>query len=244
MTESKKFFNLKYWDERLYPAPASRDPVVGFLERMGELIGPGMSVLDIGAGAGERSLYDYKSKCERMVGVDVDPRVVDNPLLHEGVQANANSLPFQDNQFDLAFSVYVLEHVDQPEVFCREVARVLKPGGQYWSITPNKIHYVPMVAALTPTRFHKWLNSKRGRDTEDTFPTCYKLNSKKDLRHHFGNVGMAEVEISMVEVRPNYLAFTLPTFLIGAAYERVVNATELLSGFRVNFVCGFQKQKN
>jgi hypothetical protein len=103
------------------------------------------------------------------------------------------------------------------------------------------MHYVPLVAVVTPTKFHKWLNEKRGRDSDDTFPTWYRLNSPSQFRKNFGDASMHEVEITSVEVRPNYLAFALPLFLIGAAYERVVNSSRLFSPIRVNFVCGFQK---
>ena len=42
-----------------------------------------------------------------------------------------------DREFDLAVSVEVLEHVEEDELFVREVARVLKPGGFFLMTTPN-----------------------------------------------------------------------------------------------------------
>lgn len=236
--------SIKYWDTKLYPLSEQRDPCVAFIKRISRQIRPDSSVLDIGAGAGERNSYEFRGHCKQMIGVDVDPRVTENPLLDEGVQADANHLPFDDARFDIAFSIYVLEHVEDPISFCSEVARVLKSGGEFWAITPNRIHYVPLIARLTPTRFHKWLNKKRGRDADDTFPTLYRLNSPSALRKHFRAAGMEEIEIACVEFRPNYLGFTLPTFLIGAAYERIVNSSQLFSRFRVNYLVGFRKTKS
>ncbi len=42
-----------------------------------------------------------------------------------------------DSQFDIAVSVEVLEHVEEDELFVREIARVLKPGGIFLMTTPN-----------------------------------------------------------------------------------------------------------
>jgi SAM-dependent methyltransferase len=237
----KTMLSVRYWDEKLYPTPETRDPVIGFLEKIGKRIRPDQVVLDIGAGAGELNAYDFKGRCKEMIGVDLDPRVSDNPLLDRGICCDANKLPLPDASVDFVFSVYVLEHVEDAPGFSAEVARVLKPGGEFWSITPNRLHYVPIMASLTPTKFHKWVNEKRGRDSDDTFPTYYRLNAPSHFKQHFGGAGMEKIEVTSVEVRPNYLRFALPLFLLGAAYERIVNSTDLLSRIRVNFIAGFRK---
>lgn len=43
--------------------------------------------------------------------------------------ASALTLPFPDNTFDLAWSIWVLEHIEQPERMLAEMRRVVKPGG-------------------------------------------------------------------------------------------------------------------
>jgi 2-polyprenyl-3-methyl-5-hydroxy-6-metoxy-1,4-benzoquinol methylase len=42
-----------------------------------------------------------------------------------------------DEEFDMVVSVEVLEHVEEDDLFVREVARVLKPGGAFLMTTPN-----------------------------------------------------------------------------------------------------------
>jgi SAM-dependent methyltransferase len=39
------------------------------------------------------------------------------------------SLPFKDQEFDIVYSISVLEHIDKPDNSIIEIARVLKPGG-------------------------------------------------------------------------------------------------------------------
>lgn len=45
-------------------------------------------------------------------------------------------LPFRDDSFDAVFSLAVLEHVRNPFLCAREIARVLKPGGQLYCVVP------------------------------------------------------------------------------------------------------------
>jgi SAM-dependent methyltransferase len=162
-------------------------------------------------------------------------------LLDEGHVADAGSLPFQDGRFDLAFSIYVLEHLAQPQQFAAEIGRVLKPGGLFLAVTPNAYHYLPIIASLTPHGFHRWYNKRRGRAEDDTFPTYYRMNTRRKLARVFGAAGFKVERMSTIEVQPNYLKFSTPSFLIGAAYERIVNATDWLSALRVCIIGVFQK---
>lgn len=50
--------------------------------------------------------------------------------------ATAENLPFRDGELDFVWIFDVLEHVADPEVVLREVARVLKPGGGFHLVLP------------------------------------------------------------------------------------------------------------
>ncbi len=54
------------------------------------------------------------------LGLPVDGRVVD-----------AETMPFEDNSFDLVVGHAVLHHIPDLELSLREVVRVLKPGGRF-----------------------------------------------------------------------------------------------------------------
>ena len=234
--------SVQAWRERLYPDPVLRDPVARFRRALDRHVRPDAHVLDVGAGAGAESPYDLKGRVARLVGIDLDPRVGRNPLLDAGLPASVDQLPFRDGTFDLAFSIYVLEHIARPERLAAEIHRVLKPGGHFVALTPSRFHYVSLIASCTPTRFHRWLNAKRGRAPEDTFPTQYKLNSRGQLQRHFGAAGFDLAGFEAFEVQPNYLTFSTPTYLLGAAYERIVNAFDSLAALRVNFIGTLRKR--
>jgi SAM-dependent methyltransferase len=80
-------------------------------------------VLDIGAGTGY--LQDV---VENYVGLDISPtaaRYYHKPF----IEASATDMPIPDNDFDLIWSVWVLEHVPNPEQALTEMRRVVKDGG-------------------------------------------------------------------------------------------------------------------
>ncbi|OHB69064.1 MAG: hypothetical protein A2V70_11545 [Planctomycetes bacterium RBG_13_63_9] len=119
--------------------------------------------------------------------------------------------------------------------------RILKPGGCFLAMTPNFSHYIALIASVTPTWFHKWYNSLRGVEEEDTFPTFYRMNTKRALVRAFAGAGLELGWVRRLEAQPNYLILTVPTFLIGALYERTVNSTDLLSPLRSVIFCRFVK---
>jgi SAM-dependent methyltransferase len=226
---------------RFYPAAVRWDPVAQFVERLYSVVAPTDRVLDLGAGAGELNGYALKGRVRQIVGTDVDPRIASNRLLDAGVSADVYALPFRDASFDVVFSIYVLEHIDRPHALTSEIGRVLRPGGVCLVLTPNIFHYVTAASRLTPTPFHRWVNQRLGRAADDTFPTCYKLNSHRALERQFGRAGLETVGIDAIEVPPNYLTFSPIAYLLGIGYERLVNSTPLLSSMRVNLIGVFRK---
>jgi SAM-dependent methyltransferase len=199
------------------------------------------SVLDIGAGAGIVSQMSFKGIARHMCGVDPDVRVVQNPYLDDGRVGVGESIPWPDNTFDLAISDNVLEHLTDPEKVLAEVYRVLKPNGVFLAKTPNKWHYVPLIARLTPLWFHRKVVSWRGRKGEDVFPTQYRANTRGDISLHASRAGLYLERIDFIDGRPEYLRFSFPTYLLGYLYERMVSRINALRHFRVVLIVKLRK---
>jgi len=195
-------------------------------------------VLNLGAGP---ATNDVRTICKgdvgELIGADIDPIVLTNPELDQAVVIENDVLPFSDSSFDLVFSNYVLEHVERPSQFLREVHRVLRPGGHFFFRTPNIYHYATIIARITPHWFHKAIaNSARGlsEDAHEPWSTFFRLNSRRRIRRAAQEASFKFVELQMVEGHPSYLMFHMIPFLLGVSYERCVNSHESFCGLRSN----------
>ena len=170
-----------------------------FFARVNALLRKDMTVLDFGAGRGiwaeiesgfKLDLTTLKSKCKRLIGADVDPVVLDNPVVDEAVVLPADgSIPLPDGSIDMVVSWAVFEHLTDPARAAGELHRILRPGGWICAWTPNRWSYVSVGARLIPNRFHarvlRYVHPTSRRQECDVFPTFYKLNTLRELRRHF-----------------------------------------------------------
>jgi len=225
---------VSYLDRTFYPDFSANWDDQLFREFVLAHIDPTMAVLDLGAGAGVVQQMNFRGIAAHVCGVDPDPRVASNPYLDEGRVGRGESIPYEDASFDLVFAANVLEHLVDPDAVFTEVRRVLKPGGRFLFKTPNRTHYMPLVARSTPLWFHKIANRWRGRPSgDDFFPTTYRANRRQDLARIAETSGMSMEDLRYVEGRPEYLRMSFPTYLVGLVYERLVNQWNLLARFRI-----------
>jgi len=230
--------SIEELDRRYYPGYV--DEHVRFDALIRRYLRPGMAVLDAGAGRGVMYPNDYGEIATRMAGADTDPAVLENTSLTDAVVADLASLPYADAAFDLVYSKYVFEHLDRPLDVMRELRRVMRPGAHLLVHTPNRWHYVALLATLTPTSFHAWYQARRGRPEIDTFPTRYRANDTKALERLAMASGFRVVSVELIETKPDYLYFSPIAYRAGIAYERTVNRWEGLSRFRVQLVADLE----
>jgi len=209
------------------------DGTVRFYARVHALIEPDDVVLDVGCGRGQRSrtasrfrheLIHVGSRAAHVIGIDVDPAAAVNPLVSEfRLIEDTARWPVDDASVDLIVSDYVLEHVDDPDGFFREVVRVLRPGGTFCARTPNKNGYVGLASRAIPNRFHARVVGRVqvSRDEEDVFPTFYRANTASALRRLLRRHGMSGV-VMRAEAEPNYFRFSPLLYRIGARLSPLI----------------------
>ncbi|MEL7691455.1 class I SAM-dependent methyltransferase [Citromicrobium bathyomarinum] len=171
---------------------------IEFYTRINALVNENSVVLDYGAGRGAqidtervpyvRHLKTLKGRVKHLEGCDIDETVMGNPFLNSAkVFQPEKPLPYGDNTFDVIYSSWVLEHVADPAQVARELLRVLKPGGYFCAITPNKFGYISLASRLAGNVNHTALLRKiqPERLEHDVFPTFYRMNTRGALSKAF-----------------------------------------------------------
>lgn len=215
------------------------DGTTEFHELCASRIRVGSTILEIGAGP-TNSTSAFLARLGDNHGLDVDPVVRTNTALRSATVLAGTAYPFPDGSFDACVSDYVVEHLEQPELHLSEVRRVLKPSGVYVFRTPNRHHYVAVVSRHTPYWFHRLVANRVRRlpaEAHEPHPTYYRLNDPRAIRIESDKLGLGVEHLGMIEKEPSYGMGSRLLFLMGLAYERLVNSTDRLSWLRANVFC-------
>jgi len=116
------------------------------------LMGPlsGKSLLDLGAGLGESSVY-FAQRGARVTVVDISPQMVETALSlgrrHnvelEGIVSVAENLNLPCAAYDIVYAANTIHHVQNRPLLFEQVSRALKPGGMFFSYDP--LAYNPVI---------------------------------------------------------------------------------------------------
>jgi SAM-dependent methyltransferase len=203
------------------------------------------NVLEIGCGDGRI----YRQLCGlgyagAYCGIEVADYIIQlNRQRHPATDwrcANAYEIPFEDDSFELCFSLYVLEHLVYPERALREMLRVLVPGGRLVLVFPDfveagrlasqKLGFSPVGSASQKLRSGKFLDA-----LASLFDSRVRL--RKALK-----CAVAKYGPFPVNTRP--LCLSYPD-IIGAdvdavyiASKREVHDWARAHGHRVEYPCG------
>lgn len=136
-TEDNLRTRLSVW----HPTRDGRDPATVALDEIRDLK-PGR-VLEVGCGIGAFAarVLDALPGVD-LVATDQSPRFVDLTAAR-GVPARLagiESLPFEDDAFDLVAAMWMLYHVPDLQRGLAEVRRVLRPGGTFVAVTNGDHH--------------------------------------------------------------------------------------------------------
>lgn len=116
--------------------------ITRFVERCAHKIPPGSSILD--AGAGECVYKKFFAHCDYKA---VDSGVGESNWNYNNLDfvAPLDSLPMEDESFDVVLCTEVLEHLEWPRESVREMFRVLKKGGALLVTVPmaHDEHQIP-----------------------------------------------------------------------------------------------------
>jgi ubiquinone/menaquinone biosynthesis C-methylase UbiE len=104
----------------------------------------GKRVLDVACGEGYGAAAMARAGASSVVGVDISAEVCEHARRKYGLDArpgDAQAIPLPDRSVDVVVSFETIEHVERPDAFLRECARVLVPEGTLIVSTPNRPVY-------------------------------------------------------------------------------------------------------
>lgn len=143
-------------------------------DRLGKLVkraverGP-RRLLDVGCGRGTLlSMLRAAVPDAELYGVELNPRSAAEARAagHRVEEASADSLPFDDDWFDLVIMGELIEHVLDPDACIEELRRVTSPGGRVIITTPNLACWANrliLLAGLQPLFSETSTRKKYGR---------------------------------------------------------------------------------
>lgn len=226
--------------DRFYDS--AQHPYRIFERQVDHLISPETRVLlDAGCGRTVPVLRKYLGRVERLIGVELVD-FTDVPVGIETHNADLGSLPLPDASVDLIMSRSVFEHLTDPGPVYHEFARVLRPGGRIVFLTANMWDYGTLVARLIDNRFHAAVvRLVEGRKEEDTFPTAYRSNTRRDVRRLADAAGLRVTAFEYLSQYPNYLLFNGVLFFLGMCFERLTSRFDALRFLRGWILVTLQK---
>jgi ubiquinone/menaquinone biosynthesis C-methylase UbiE len=150
-----------------WESPAGKLRWARRVKMLGNHLGPGMSVLEMGCGAGYFTGELARSGAD-IVAIDVSPELLEiakanssAPNVRYEVQ-NACELNYPDAVFESVVGNSVLHHLEI-EAALREIYRVLKLGGSVYFTEPNMLNPQIAIQKNVP-----WIKRKLGDSPDET----------------------------------------------------------------------------
>lgn len=186
---------------------------------------PGSWVLDLGCGRGGL-IEQLDQPLQQYIGIDPDwSSLAEHRLMNRQpppglVCAISHRLPFKTETIDLIFASWLLEHLPKPEEDMAEINRVLKPGGVFVFVTPNKRHpFTTFNRAIGRLGFLQGRMVERlyARPSDDTFPTYYRANTQHDIAKLVQGKPLIWADFQTVS-DPTYYAFNDALFRLACRF--------------------------
>jgi SAM-dependent methyltransferase len=164
-------------------------------------------LVDVGCGIG-RFLEYASDLAADYIGVDVarHPGLSPDAAFHRA-DLDRESIPLPAASADIVAALETIEHLENPRAFCRELVRVLKPGGWLVLSTPNQLSVLSILCLIVKGRFVAF--------QDGSYPVHRTALLPVDLVRIAGECGLSEIELGFS------FAGRIP--LTGAHYPRTLS---------------------
>jgi SAM-dependent methyltransferase len=175
------------------------------LDYLGGILPGGGLTLEVGSGSGRLScllaMRGYRTLCldysfEALKCAQVNFGTAQAP--GHFVAGSGTRLPVADGSVDVVLSTGLLEHFLDPTPIVREMVRVLKPGGVFYSdIVPRKFSLF---------RSLDWIGSLKRTVTRETIDSLYeRAFTRREIENLLSREGLRQVQVFSAGIVPPYV---------------------------------------
>lgn len=203
--------------------PGWEDSMVLLTRLVNERIPPKADILDFGCGNGNFVVDELGDVFGAKIGFDVSAdSVAKNVSMEKVVIGNGDNLPFEHGSFDAVTSLWALEHIKDPAPTFKEIFRVLRPGGFFAFVTPNRKSVLIWIRRRLNKRLaDRILDRLYGRQEKDAFDVFYRANTSQDLAKLAVEHGF-KVEAIIENQDPSYTSFNALTYLLSKWFSSLL----------------------
>lgn len=172
----------------------SSDPVYQMVAKALNQLNSGGILVDVGCGSGK--LWSFVSdRVDRYFGVDV--------IRYDGLPEAIEFIPFDldsgkvslfEGIADIVCAVEVIEHLENPRAFVRELVRLVKPGGFVIVTTPNQLSLLSKLTFILKNQFNAF------QEAPGLYPAHITALLEIDLIRIFTESGLNDIQINYSNV--------------------------------------------
>ena len=122
------------------------------------------------------------------IGIDVvrHPGLSEDAAFHRA-DLDREAIPLPAASADIVSALETIEHLESPRAFCRELTRILKPGGWLVLSTPNQLSVLSILCLIVRGRFVAFQDAYYPVHRTSLLPV--------DLVRIAGECGLSEIEL-------------------------------------------------
>lgn len=113
-------------------------------------------------------------------GLEINREIVARVPQIKYCDVDRDRFPFEDDTFDLALSIWGLEHFQHDNLF-RETRRVLKTGGRFFAVTPNRSHPIFLASRFGGERLASFYYRRILKSSYTPHRAYYRFNTAQAL---------------------------------------------------------------
>jgi ubiquinone/menaquinone biosynthesis C-methylase UbiE len=191
----------------------------------------GRAIVDVGGGA--RCAFASQCSGSHILAVDISASELEKncDVSDRKVADVTQQIPVADNSSDVVASRYVLEHLQGVERYVQEAYRILKPGGVFITLFPNKCAPFSLINRVLPASVARWVGyalKDKGKEY-GIFPAYYEYCSPGAFRRLLQSQGFTSVDVRVSYSQAGYFNFFLPLAVVFLCYESLISRLNLVT---------------